>query len=278
MPAATLLAGIGLRAPHYRALLEQKPRLGFLEVHGENFFGAGGQALAWLERFRAEYPLSIHGVGLSLGSTDPLDEGHLAKLEALVRRTQPLLVSEHLSWSSHAGRHANDLLPLPYTPEAVAHVAERIEAVQERLGRTLLVENVSAYFAWPDDAMSEWEFLDAVARRSGCAVLLDVNNVWVNAVNHGFDPRAYLRGVAPERVGEVHLAGFESTPGGLIDTHGTPVSEEVWRLYGEAVALLGPRPTLVEWDTDIPALEVLLAQAARADTVLAQATSLESAA
>ena len=175
-------AGIGLRAPHYSEVLRRKPALAFLEVHSENFFGAGGQPLAWLERFRAAYPLSFHGVGLSLGSADPLDERHLRSLEALVGRFEPALVSEHLSWSSIGARHANDLLPLPYTRESLDHVVARVGAVQDRLRRRILVENVSTYFAFAESTIPEWEFVAEVARRSGCGVLLDVNNIWVNAV------------------------------------------------------------------------------------------------
>jgi uncharacterized protein len=257
-------AGIGLRAPHYARILAERPALGFLEVHAENFFGAGGQPLAWLDRFRAHYAVSVHGVGLSLGSVDPLDAGHLARLAELVRRVEPFLVSEHLCWSSFGGRHSNDLLPLPYTEEALDHVVARIGTVQDRLKRALLVENVSAYVQHPHAAMTEWEFLGEAARRSGCRVLLDVNNVWVNAVNHGFDPRRYIDAVDPAQVAQFHLAGFEATDAGLVDTHGTPVSEEVWQLYEYTLAHVGARPTLVERDANLPALDELLDEAERA--------------
>ena len=256
--------GIGLRAPHYGELLERRPDLAFLEAHSENFFGDGGAPLAWLERFRALYPLSLHGVGLSLGSCDPLDDQHVARLYALVRRFEPVLVSEHLSWSSAGGRHANDLLPLPLSEEALGHVARRIEHVQERLGRELLVENVSAYARLASSSIPEWEFVAEVARRSGCRLLLDVNNIWVNSANHGFDPRRYVDAIEPASVAEFHLAGFERAGGMLIDTHGSPVAAEVWELYEYALARFGPRPTLIEWDTDLPELDVLLAEARRA--------------
>lgn len=262
--------GIGLRAPHYAQILERRPALDFLEVHGENFFAAGGRAPAWLGRFRAEYPLSVHGVGLSLGSVDPLDEDHLARLEALVRRYDPLLVSEHLCWSSVGGLHANELLPLPHSREALDHVVPRIAKVQERLGRRLLVENISAYVQPPGE-MAEWEFLAELARRSGCGILLDVNNVWVNAVNFGFDPRAYIEAIPPSLVGEYHLGGFERTPAALIDTHGTRVSPDVWELFEASVAHLGTRPTLVEWDTALPGLDVLIEEAQRARSIAAGA-------
>jgi uncharacterized protein len=261
--------GIGLRAPHYGALVEQQPKLGFLEAHSENFFGAGGPALAWLERFRADYALSLHGVGLSLGSADPLDERHLGKLDALVKRIEPALVSEHLCWSSIAERHANDLLPLPFTREALDHVVARIDATQERLGRRILVENVSSYFAFDVSTIPEWEFIAEAAKRSGCGVLLDVNNIHVNAANHGFDPYAYLDAIDPASVGEYHLAGFEVADGCLIDTHGSRVDDAVWSLYAAAVERIGARPTLVEWDCDLPALDVLLGEAATACSILA---------
>lgn len=260
--------GIGLRAPHYAGLAERRPPLAFLEAHSENFFG-GGAAVAWLERMRALYPLSLHGVGLSLGSCDPLDERHMARLDALVRRFEPLFVSEHLSWSSFGGRHANDLLPLPFSEEAIAHVAGRIGAMQDRLGREILVENVSAYVRLDPSAMPEWAFVSEVVRRAGCKLLLDVNNVWVNAVNHGFDPADFLAAIDPASVAEIHLAGHERAEGLLVDTHAAPVADEVWALYARAIARLGPKPTLIEWDADIPPLDVLLAEAGRAEAVLA---------
>lgn len=261
-------AGIGLRAPHYAGILERRPPLAFLEVHSENYFCAGGAPLAWLERFRPLYALSLHGVGLSLGSADPLDERHLARLEGLVRRFEPALVSEHLCWSSVGGRHANDLLPLPYTRESLDHVARRVEAVQERLARPILVENVSTYLQFAESTIPEWEFVSEVARRTGCGILLDVNNIWVNAVNHGFDARGYLDAIDPSHVHEIHLAGFDAGERGLIDTHATPVSAEVWDLYEEAIARFGPRPTLVEWDAELPPLDVLLGEARKADAIL----------
>lgn len=259
--------GIGLRAPHYAQILRERPALAFLEVHSENFFAAGGAPLAWLERFRGEYPLSLHGVGLSLGSADPLDERHLGKLRRLARRFEPMRVSEHLCWSSFGGRHANDLLPLPYTEESLAHVVRRVQAVQEYLGRQILVENVSSYLQFPGSTIPEWEFVAAVARRSGCGVLLDVNNIWVSAVNHGFDARRYLEAIDPASVGEIHLAGFERAGQMLIDTHGARVSDDVWSLYDAALARVGVHPTLVEWDADIPPLGVLLEEAQKARAI-----------
>lgn len=265
-------AGIGLRTPHFEALAAASPPLSFVEVHSENYFADGGPALAWLERFRADYAVSLHGVGLSLGSADPLDHRHLDRLSRLAARIEPALVSEHLCWSSIGGRHLNELLPLPYSEEVLGHVCARVAQVQDRLGRPILVENVSSYVRFAASTIPEGEFVAELARRTGCGVLLDVNNAWVNAVNHGTDARDFIAAIEPSTVGEIHLAGFERTPAGLVDTHGAPVSAEVWALYGETVASLGPVPTLVEWDTDIPALEVLLLEAARADAILAGAS------
>ena len=270
-------AGIGLRAPHYREVLEGRPAAGFLEIHSENFFCAGGAPLAWLEQFRAAYPMSFHGVGLSLGSVDTIDDGHLDKLAGLVRRFEPQLVSEHLCWSHAGGRHSNDLLPLPYTEEALAHVAARVGEVQERLGRRILVENVSSYHAFAHSTIPEWEFVAEVARRSGCGLLLDVNNIWVSSRNHHFDAREYLDAIDPAAVGEIHLAGYEESGGLLIDTHSRPVSEPVWSLYAQALERMGARPTLIEWDADIPALEILLGEARKADAIAARHSALETA-
>jgi len=264
-----LRAGIGLRAPHYAEAWERRPPLALAEVHSENFFGEGGQPLAWLERFASLYPLSFHGVGLSLGSADPLDERHLARLASLVDRFEPALVSEHLSWSSADARHANDLLPLPFTKEALDNVVSRIQQVQERLGRRILVENVSTYLTFAGSALAEWEFVAEAVRRAGCGLLLDVNNIWVNASNHGYDARAWLDAIDPACVEEIHLAGFETEGDLLLDTHGTRVADPVWTLFRETVAHIGPRPTVIEWDTSLPAFDVLLDEARRADALLA---------
>jgi uncharacterized protein len=261
-------AGIGLRAPHLRQVQDERPPIAWLEVHSENYYADGGAALAALGRIRADYPLSLHGVGMSLGSADPLDGIHLAKLKRLVARIEPAFVSEHLCWSGVAGRHFNDLLPLPYTEESLAHVCGRVTAVQDFLGRELLVENVSSYVAFAESTIPEWEFVAAVARRTGCKLLVDVNNIYVNAVNHGFDADAYLAAMPPEAVAEIHLAGFEASGNCLIDTHGAPVAPDVWALYRRAIARFGPRPTLIEWDTDIPPLATLLAEAATAQSIL----------
>ena len=267
-------AGIGLRAPHYREVLATRPDIGWFEVHSENYFGEGGQPLHYLERIRAEYPISLHGVGLSLGSADALDPEHLRRLKALVRRIEPGLVSEHLCWSSIGGRHVNDLLPLPYTEEALAVVCAHVREAQDFLGRQILVENVSSYLQFSHSTLDEWDFVAEVAARSGCAILLDVNNIYVSACNHGFDARRYLRAVPPRAVREIHLAGFDRADGLLIDTHGHRVAAPVWELYREALERFGPVPTLIEWDTDIPALAVLLEEAVTADRLAEEAHAL----
>ena len=261
-------AGIGLRAPHVREVLATRPPVAWFEVHSENYYADGGPALAALDRIRADYPLSLHGVGLSLGSADPLDRAHVAKLRRLIARAEPALVSEHLCWSGVGGRHLNDLLPLPYTDEALAHVCARVATVQDLLGRELLIENVSSYVAFADASISEWEFVATLARRTGCKLLLDVNNVYVNAMNHGFDADTYIAAMPPDAVAEIHLAGFDASGACLIDTHGAPVAADVWALYERTIALLGARPTLIEWDTDIPALAVLQREAATAQAIL----------
>ena len=262
--------GIGLRGPHHREILERAPALGFVEVHSENYFGP---AAASLERVRRDYAVSLHGVGLSLGSADALDERHLAKLAALTRRIDPVFVSEHLCWTSIDGRHANELLPLPFTRQAAAHIAARIGEAQERLGRRLLVENVSSYSSFRESEMAEWEFVSEVARQSGCALLLDVNNIWVNARNFGSDPRRYLAGIDPAAVAQFHLGGHERRGALLVDTHGARVTDDVWSLFRDAVARIGARPTLIEWDTDLPALDVLLDEARAARDIVAGATA-----
>jgi uncharacterized protein (UPF0276 family) len=253
--------GIGLRQPHYRDVFERQPRLGFVEVHSENFFLDGGAAMHALVRARAAYPVSLHGVGLSLGSADALAEKHLAKLQRLVDRIEPTLVSEHLCWGGLDGWHANDLLPLPYTAESLLLMTERVGHVQDTLKRQILVENVSAYVEFGDSTMTETTFLAELARRSGCGVLLDLNNLHVNAVNFGFDAHARLAELPAEAVGEIHLAGHHVGEDCLIDTHDACVCPEVWALYEAACARFGAKPTLIEWDARLPELDVLLGEA-----------------
>ncbi|PLK50428.1 DUF692 domain-containing protein [Uliginosibacterium sp. TH139] len=261
-------AGIGLRAPHYSEILRDLPALDFLEVHSENFFHAGGAAMATLEAVRGHYPLSLHGVGLSMGSAEGLRVPHLEKLAALVERFEPALVSEHMAWAAVDGLHLADLLPLPTTREALACMAEHVDQLQTRLRRPILVENISAYLRFRDSELSDLEFLAELASRTGCGVLLDVNNLYVNAINHGFDALAELQRLPAACVGEIHLAGHSETPLGLIDTHGTPVCEDVWQLYRAAIAHCGPQPTLIERDTDLPPLGELLAEAVQARTLM----------
>jgi uncharacterized protein (UPF0276 family) len=261
-------AGIGLRAPHVARVREQRPAVSWFEVHSENYFLDGGPALVALDAVRSNYPIALHGVGLSLGSSGPLDVEHLRRLKRLAARIEPAAISEHLCWGRIDGRHLNDLLPLPFTREALSLVCDRVDAVQSALGRTLLVENISAYLRFESDAMTEWDFVAEVARRTACRLLFDVNNVYVNAVNHGFDPLDYLAAIPGEAVAEIHLAGFDETGACLIDTHGTRVAPPVWALYRATIERFGPKPTLIEWDTDIPAFEVLQEEAAIAQSVL----------
>lgn len=261
-------AGIGLRSPHIREILETLPDIGWLEVHSENYFAEGGPALTMLDRVRSNYPISLHGVGLSLGSTDPLDIRHLTKLKFLISRCDPCLVSEHLSWSSVAGRYANDLLPLPYTEEALQHVCRHVQQTQEFLGREILIENPASCLQFSRSTILEWEFLTEIAARTGCGILLDVNNIHVSAVNHHFDPNIYIQAIPLDAVQEIHLAGFEPVDDCLVDTHSRPVCDEVWNLYRQAVRRFGIKPTLIEWDADIPPLSVLLEEADKARRVM----------
>ena len=268
---AALRTGIGLRAIHHSQIVARGPAVGWLEAHSENYFARGGALPRVLGAIRERYPLSLHGVGLSIGSTDPLDRAHLAEIGRLVRDFEPMLVSEHLCWGSVGGRFTNDLLPLPYTEEALRHLTDRVRHVQDFLGRQILVENVSSYLQFAGSDIAEWDFLAALARESGCGLLLDVNNVYVSALNHGFDPLTYLDGVPPDAVQEIHLAGHSvrKIDGRevRIDTHDGPVCDEVWALYAVAVERFGAVPTLIEWDSNIPALDVLADEARKADRV-----------
>ncbi|MBI3512725.1 MAG: DUF692 domain-containing protein [Proteobacteria bacterium] len=263
-------AGIGLRAPHYAAVLADRPAVGWLEIHPENVL-IGGSALATVEALRADYPISLHAVGLSLGSADGIDRRHLRRLGALVARLEPVLVSDHLSWSTMGGAFLNDLLPLPLTEESLALVSRHVDHVQEALRRPLLVENPSSYLAFTQSTLSEPEFLAALVARTGCRLLCDVNNVQVSAHNLGFDPVAYLKALPRDAVAEIHLAGHSRNRADgaevLIDDHGSPVADPVWSLYRRALARFGHVPTLIEWDSNIPELPVLCAEAAKADRV-----------
>jgi uncharacterized protein len=259
--------GVGLRNTHFPDVLAGTARVDWFEAISENFMIRGGRPLRVLERARAQAPVALHGVSLSLGSVDPLSESYLDELAALAARVEPAWISDHLCWGSVGGHYAHDLLPLPYTEEAVGHVAGRIARVQERLGRQILVENVSSYLTYVQSAMPEWEFLAEIARRSDCGILLDVNNVYVSAMNHGFDPAAYIAGVPAERVGQIHLAGHSDHGTHLLDTHDAPVRSEVWDLYRMTIERIGRMSTLIEWDEHIPDFATLIAEAERARAV-----------
>lgn len=268
------VAGIGLRFAHHQAVTLTRPATGWLEVHAENYMG-GGPSAQTLERLRRDYPLSLHGVGLSLGSAGELDATHLERLCALARRMAPALVSEHLSWSVAGGTYLGDLLPLPMTEEALDVFCRHVDQAQERLGRQILIENPSTYLRYRHSTLPEWEFLACTVARTGCGLLCDVNNIYVSACNHGWDASTYLHGLPAAAIGEIHLAGhaLRTLADGTrlrIDDHGSRVPPAVWDLYAQALARFGPVPTLIEWDTDLPALEVLLAEASKADALLAR--------
>ena len=268
-------AGVGLRAPHYRRFIEERPAVGWLEVHTETYLDQSGWDWHVLGRLRRDYAVSLHGVGLGLGSARGFSACHLDRVAALVERVEPVLVSEHLCWGAVADRNLNDLLPLTLNAAALDLLADRVDLVQQRLRRQILLENVSTYVRFRDDTMSEAEFMAALARRTGCGLLLDVNNLYVNQRNHGEDALAALAALAPGSVGEIHLAGHLETAAAVIDHHGAAVAEPVWALYRAALARFGRVPTLVEWDTDIPPLEDLLAEARKADMLAAGASTAE---
>lgn len=261
--------GVGLRPPHYEEVLAERPAVDWFEVISENFMVAGGRPLHVLERVRRDYPVVLHGVSLSIGSADPLDDDYLAALDRLARRIEPAWVSDHLCWTGVGGHNAHDLLPLPYTEEALAHVVERVQRVQDRLGRRILLENVSTYLEIAGAQMTEAEFVAAVAERADCGLLLDVNNVYVSAFNHGFSASGYLQTIPVGRVQQFHLAGHADRGAFLHDTHDHPVGDAVWELYRQAVGRFGPVPTLIEWDDRIPPFARLREEAERARTVAA---------
>ena len=278
LPATRTLpcsAGIGLRAPHYREVLQQLPPLGWVEVHSENFFG-GGASLQTLRKVREHYPVSLHGVGMGVASAGALDQQHLAALCRLCDDIQPAAVSEHLCWNAapentnKRSMIVNDLLPFPYTSAALSHVATHVEQIQEKLKRRLLVENLSSYLSFSSSEMNEGEFLAELSRRTGCGILFDINNLYVNSRNLGVDAAAFIKAMPIDAVAEYHLAGYSERAGSnpaescLVDTHNNPVYPAVWELYELALQHIGPRPTLIEWDADIPELRVLLAEAAQA--------------
>ena len=272
-------AGIGLRSKHYqdilaqestlqRDIIQQLPNVPWFEVLTDNYLGGGGQPLHHLQRIREHYPVTFHGVGMSLASTDPLDRDYVLRVKALADRFEPAWISDHIAWVSVDGRHMHDLLPIPYTGESLALCRDHILQAQDLLGRPMLVENPSAYLSFRHSEMPEWEFLDQLVRQTGCRLLIDVNNIHVSAVNSGFDAEEYLRQINPEHVGQIHLAGYEAMPGYLFDTHGHRVHQPVWDLYLSALLRFGAVPTLIEWDTDIPDLQTLLDEAVKAQALL----------
>ncbi len=266
--------GVGLKAVHYAEILATEPRVGWFEVHPENYMGDGGSPHAYLGAIREKYPLSLHGVGMSLGGVAPLDADHLARFAKLIRQYEPGLVSEHLAWSTHEGAFLNDLLPLPLTDEALRLMCEHVDQMQTVLGRTILVENPSTYLAFEGETMSEPAFLHALAARTGCGLLLDVNNVYVSACNHDFGAEAYIDEVDGGLIGEIHLAGHAVEAVGdvnlRIDDHGSQVCSDVWKLYERLIMRVGPKPTLIEWDTNVPAWNILKAEADKAQMILGQ--------
>ena len=259
--------GIGLRTKHFAELLAEPPPVDWLEATSENFFVKGGRPLAVLDKVRRDVPVVLHGVSLCIGSTDALDEDYLRSLIDLIDRVQPALVSDHLCWGRHGGRYAHDLWPLPWTEEALAHVVARVAEVQERLGRQIALENVSSYVTFNDSTMSEWEFLAAIAERADCGILLDINNVFVSAHNHGFDAHEYLNGIPRDRVVQFHLAGHQDKGEWLLDSHDASVPGRVWSLYRTAVRRFGRTPSLIEWDDHIPPLEALIAESQKAAAI-----------
>jgi len=262
-------AGIGLRGNHHEQVMLEKPEVSWWEVHTENFFADGGARLSFLRKVAALYPMSFHGVGLSLGSTEKPDIVHLRKLKSLVDEFAPGLVSEHISWGMHNNIHANDLLPLPYNKESLKAISRNINYTQDFLGRQILIENPSSYLQFKSSSMTEWEFIDEIVKSTACGILLDVNNIYVSSKNNHFDPREYVANINPKHVQEIHLAGHRRISKNLIlDTHSTKVCDDVWGLYEFAIEKVGAIPTLIEWDDEIPQLEVLQQEAAKAQNIM----------
>lgn len=268
--------GVGLRAEHYEHILAEHPRVDWFEAITENYLDTGGRPLHILETVRRDYPIALHGVALSIGSTDPLDASYLNRLRALIARVEPTLVTDHLCWTGVGGRKLYDLLPLPYTEETFRHVVERVRRVQDALGVRIALENPSTYVAFRHSIMTEWQFLAELARDADCDLLIDVNNIYVSAHNLGFEPQQYLDGIPSERVAQMHLAGFTDMGTYLFDTHSAPVHEDVWALYRHAVARFGAGATLVEWDADIPPFERLRTEAERARQEASRVPAMES--
>jgi uncharacterized protein (UPF0276 family) len=269
--------GLGLRREHYESVLCERQRIDWFEILSENYLVPGGRPLHFLERIRAAYPLAMHGVSLSIGSTAPLDRRYLRQLRALAARIEPAWISDHVCWTGIDGVNLHDLMPMPYTRRALRQLASRVQQVQDYLGRRILLENVSSYLTFRDNEMNEWEFLAELTRSCGCALLLDVNNVYVSARNHGFDPHDYLQGIPREPVQQIHLAGHRDCGNYLIDTHDAPVPAAVWDLYGTAVARFGNVPTMVERDANIPPLVELVAELDHARRIAASIAAKRAA-
>lgn len=272
LPAAP---GVGFKSSHFGALMAEPGAVAWVEIHAENYMRAGGRPIAQLRALRERFPVSVHGVGLSIGGSGPLDRGHLSRLRALIDAIEPASFSEHLAWSTHGGAYSNDLLPLPYTAKTLASVASHIDEVQDVLGRRMLLENPSSYLAFAESEMEETAFLTELVGRTGCGLLVDVNNIFVSSTNLRLDPRAYIRQIPWGQVGEIHLGGHDEQEDDaglplLIDSHGAPVADPVWTLFDEVVALAGSKPTLIEWDTDVPEWPVLASEAALAAGILAR--------
>lgn len=256
--------GVGLRACHYAYIESEKPKISWFEVLSDNYFCESGPSMDHLDKIRASYPVSLHGVGMSLGSTDPLNFNYLSKLKALIKRVNPLSVSDHLCWTSLAGQYFHELLPLPYTEEAVKHTAERIRAAQHYLERQIMIENVSSYLSFKHSTMKEWEFLQAIADEADCLILLDINNIYVSAQNNNFSADEYLKGMNPKRIAQFHLGGFEDKGSHLLDSHGAAIHQPVWELYKSALENFGRIPTIIEWDNQVPNFSELLSEANQA--------------
>ena len=268
-------AGIGLRAEHYQDVINTHPDIGWFEVHSENYFGKGGKPHFYLDLIRQDYPVSFHGVGLSLGSIDELNVQHLRNLKNIIERYSPAFISEHLCWSSIDGNYFNDLLPIPYTEEALNHLINRINHVQDYLNRQILIENISSYLQFNYSLIPEYEFLNALVNHTGCGILLDINNLYVNSINHGWNIIKYIENISVTHIHEIHLAGFTEQSLGngsiIIDSHNKPVAEEVWQLYSLAMQRFGSKPTLIEWDKDLPSLDILIGEAHKANKILENA-------
>ena len=266
--------GLGLRTDHYHDFVDRKPAVDWLEVISENYMVPGGKPLHYLDSIRRDYPMVMHGVSLSIGGSDPLDRGYLRELKRLIDRVQPGWVSDHLCWTGVDHHNLHDLLPMPYTEASLRHLTDRVQQVQDFLGRRILLENVSSYVAYAADEMSEWEFVSELVSRADCHLLFDVNNVYVSSRNHGFDPRVYVDAMPARRVKQIHLAGHEDHGDFVVDTHDHPVRDEVWALYRYAIARIGEVPTMIERDDDIPPLDILLAELAQAREAVASVVAL----